>query len=329
MDLEARVTALEDEVGILKGEIKSVLLEVRTAFLAQNNPFTSPQLMAPPAPAPAPTPPPAPAPAPETDSPAPAPIPAIQHIGSIQHVGASDNGQSSFGNNGGRANSGAGYDDDDAGYNDDNGGYQDEALARANRDQGYGNGHQAQRNRGPAPSRNAGPTNTRGQSAPSYGGYRGDGDSGPAYRDYDRGGYGRGEPEPVRRDPRPISRIGEPVFDDESPAEMLPAPVKRKFDMNTLAMLMAWAQGNMARLNLTEMGSLLALARYGGVIEAELEQILMHIARHFEEETDPRTGLVRVKTKATISEYLLALHELHTVLNEQEDTAFSWLRKVG
>jgi hypothetical protein len=39
MELQARVTALEEEVGILKGEIKAILQEVRVAVLARQNPF--------------------------------------------------------------------------------------------------------------------------------------------------------------------------------------------------------------------------------------------------------------------------------------------------
>jgi hypothetical protein len=39
MDLTARVTALEEEVSVLKGEIKTILQEVRTAVLARDNPF--------------------------------------------------------------------------------------------------------------------------------------------------------------------------------------------------------------------------------------------------------------------------------------------------
>ncbi len=40
MDLTAKVAALEEEVTVLKGEIKLILQEVRTALLARENPFT-------------------------------------------------------------------------------------------------------------------------------------------------------------------------------------------------------------------------------------------------------------------------------------------------
>jgi hypothetical protein len=39
MELQAKLTALEEEVGILKVEIKSILQEVRVAVLARQNPF--------------------------------------------------------------------------------------------------------------------------------------------------------------------------------------------------------------------------------------------------------------------------------------------------
>jgi hypothetical protein len=39
MELQARVTALEEELAIVKGEIKAILQEVRVAVLARQNPF--------------------------------------------------------------------------------------------------------------------------------------------------------------------------------------------------------------------------------------------------------------------------------------------------
>jgi len=40
--MEAKLAALEEEISILKGEIKAILQEVRIAVLASENPFTSP-----------------------------------------------------------------------------------------------------------------------------------------------------------------------------------------------------------------------------------------------------------------------------------------------
>ena len=39
MELGSKVTVLEEEIGVLKGEIKTILQEVRTAVLARENPF--------------------------------------------------------------------------------------------------------------------------------------------------------------------------------------------------------------------------------------------------------------------------------------------------
>jgi hypothetical protein len=41
MELQAQLAALEEEVGMLKGEIKAILQEVRVAVLARENPFLS------------------------------------------------------------------------------------------------------------------------------------------------------------------------------------------------------------------------------------------------------------------------------------------------
>ncbi len=42
MELNAKITSLEDEVKLLKGEVKLILSEIRTAILGQDNPFTEP-----------------------------------------------------------------------------------------------------------------------------------------------------------------------------------------------------------------------------------------------------------------------------------------------
>ena len=44
MELQAQLTALEEEVGMLKGEIKAILQEVRIAILSRQNPFLSDDL---------------------------------------------------------------------------------------------------------------------------------------------------------------------------------------------------------------------------------------------------------------------------------------------
>jgi hypothetical protein len=195
MDVEARVTLVEDDINILNGEIKAVLLEVRSAFLNQSSPFARAAVT-------------------------PAPAPAVAAT--------------------------------------------------------------------PA----------------SY----------------------QAETEPVLRSVEPVVMETVVIPSTRAPAPAQPSAGPR-FDTNTLAMLMAWSQGNMARLNLSEMSSLLALARYGEVIEPELEQILLNIADQFEDEEEIR-GTSRDKPTATISEYLLALHELSSVINHDDD-AFRWLRAIS
>ena len=44
MELQAQLAALEEEVGMLKGEIKAILQEVRVAVLARQNPFLADDL---------------------------------------------------------------------------------------------------------------------------------------------------------------------------------------------------------------------------------------------------------------------------------------------
>lgn len=43
MELNAKISSLEDEVKLLKGEVKLILSEIRAAILGQNNPFASSQ----------------------------------------------------------------------------------------------------------------------------------------------------------------------------------------------------------------------------------------------------------------------------------------------
>ncbi len=40
MELNAKISSLEDEVKLLKGEVKLILSEIRTAILSRSNPFS-------------------------------------------------------------------------------------------------------------------------------------------------------------------------------------------------------------------------------------------------------------------------------------------------
>jgi hypothetical protein len=204
-DLEPRVRQLEEDVAILKGEIKSVLMEVRTTLLSQSNPFTNAGLAAPPVFTPAP----------EPARPEPA-APVLKEEAKPDDKPLQFDNQNSFGQN---------------------------SFAQPQQ-----------------------------QFAPQQ--------------------------------------------------QSMPLPVapRRSWELNTLAMLLAWCQGNMVRLSDKEMTSLLSLARYGGLVDEELAGILLDISGSFDEGKTARA--------ATVSEYLLALHELHSVIKEEEP-ATPRLRRVS
>ena len=206
-DLEPRVKQVEEDVAILKGEIKSVLMEVRTSLLSQSNPFTNAGLAVPP---------PAPAATPEPVKPEPAksdpPSPVLKEEAKPDDKPLHYDNQNSF-----------------------------------------------------------------------------------------------AQPE------RQLTPQQQPV--------PLPVAPRRSWELNTLAMLLAWCQGNMVRLSDKEMTSLLSLARYGGLVDDELAGILLEISSSFDEGKTARA--------ATVSEYLLALHELHSVIKEEEEPATARLRRVS
>jgi hypothetical protein len=208
-DLEPRVRQVEEDVAILKGEVKSVLMEVRTTLLSQNNPFTSPALTA-------------------TALPAPVFAPALEPAHAPQP---------------------------------------------------------------PAPFVQKEPTTN---------------DKPPQFEN--------------RNDTTQFAAPGEPLYAPQQPVPLPVAP-RRSWELNTLAMLLAWCQGNMVRLSEKEMTSLLSLARYGGLVDEELAGILLDISTSFDDGNAGRA--------ATVSEYLLALHELHTVIKEEEAPAVPRLRRVS
>jgi hypothetical protein len=247
-DLEPRVNQLEEDVAILKGEIKSVLLEVRTTLLSQSNPFTGSAFQNP-------TPPPAP---PAPAAPAPAAPPAANH--QVEHANLFFENATAF--------------------------FPEEPRQDAGRTQ------QTQNNNGLSFTAPA--------AAP--------------------------QPQPVAQPqqqlPQPIQLVEQQPAVVIAPQQPVPLPVapRRSWELNTLAMLLAWCQGNMVRLSNKEMTSLLSLARYGGLVDEELAGILLDISGSFDVGKEGRA--------ATVSEYLLALHELHTVVKDEEEPSKK-LRLVG
>jgi hypothetical protein len=218
-DLEPRVKQLEEDVGILKGEIKSVLMEVRTTLLSQSNPFTG----------------------------------------------------SAFANGGFSGSS-------------------------ANT----------------APSFPAHPEPARSEPAREI----------PFFQEESRP-HDKPQQTENRTDFAPLAPVPEQQQPFQPPQQPVPLPVapRRSWELNTLAMLLAWCQGNMVRLSDKEMTSLLSLARYGGLVDEELAGILLEISGSFDQGKEGRA--------ATVSEYLLALHELHTVIQQEEDPPISRLRRVS
>jgi hypothetical protein len=233
-DLEPRVKQVEEDVAILKGEIKSVLTEVRTTILSHSNPFTAPAAASTPTPAP---------------SFAPPAMPAFP---------------------------------------------------------------------GPPAGANAGPF-FPGTPEPMGN------NPGPQAPFFQEESHSNAQPQSVNHNesPRLAALPGQEPQQPVAPQQPVPLPVapRRSWELNTLAMLLAWCQGNMVRLSEKEMTSLLSLARYGGLVDEELAAILLDISTSFD---DGKVGRA-----ATVSEYLLALHELHTVIKEEEEPARPRLLRAG
>ena len=197
MDLTARVTALEEEVSVLKGEIKMILTEVRTAVLARDNPFASTvfDLTAPPA-----TPPLAAVPPPPVAA-SPPVVAAIKEP-SNGHV----------------------------------------ALASM--------------------------------------------------------------PEPIRQQQ---SKDGTPA--------VVEAERAHRWSVHSLAALMSWTQESVQTFSKDDLGIVLSLACYGGLIDSELEMTLARLAEVLAPEEKPR--------KATSNDFLLGLRQLDALLDEAKETNYT------
>jgi hypothetical protein len=197
MELGSKVTALEEEIAVLKGEIKTILQEVRTAVLARENPFAVdahqiPQVQELPA------------------APVSTPVPAQQDSSNVVQLQAA------------------------------------------------------------APE----PKQTEPQSYP---------------------------PQPTVADEIGAAR----------PTAIAPQ-AKRRWSVGALATLVAWTQETASRMNAGDLDIVLSLARYGGLIDEELEATLTRLSAplHTPDQEPRRKG---------VSDYLLALRELSAVIEEAED----------
>jgi hypothetical protein len=212
MELGSKVTALEEEVAVLKGEIKTILQEVRTAVLARENPFAVDTYE--PLPVPTPTPASQPPEAVEAEKP-----PKVVQL----------------------------------------------------------------------------------ESVPDAGPWR--------------------EQPPVSQHPAAV----------ETDAARLPASApqsgKRRWSVGALATLMAWTQEITSRMDANDLDIVLSMARYGGLIEEDLETTLTKLAA-------PLFAPQQEKRRIGVSDYLLALRELAALVEDAEDSygRTSWrdsLRRVS
>jgi hypothetical protein len=76
---------------------------------------------------------------------------------------------------------------------------------------------------------------------------------------------------------------------------------------------MAWTRESAQRFNATDLGLILALARYGRLIDNDLESTLTSLAEVMAPETAPPT--------ATSTDFLLALRQLDALLDEANAAA--------
>ena len=203
MELGSKVTALEEEISVLKGEIKAILQEVRTAVLARENPFVADTSGNPQIPAVAAEPPvlvdtPTVADAPQID-----PSPKVVQLRSLEEM--------------------------------------------------------------------AQPETPTAVSIPE----KNDTDAAP----------------PIQGDPQG----------------------RQRWSVGSLATLIAWTQETTTRMDASDLDIVLSLARYGGLIDEELESTLTKLsAPLFQKDSQPRPR--------GVTDYLLALRELSALLEEAEDS---------
>jgi hypothetical protein len=90
-------------------------------------------------------------------------------------------------------------------------------------------------------------------------------------------------------------------------------PAKRRWSAGSLATLVAWTQETAARMDASDLDIVLSLARYGGLIDAELEATLTKLSA-------PLLAPNPAPKQKGVSDYLLALRELSALIEEAEET---------
>jgi hypothetical protein len=198
MELGSKVTALEEEVAVLKGEIKTILQEVRTAVLSRENPFAVDAYE----PLPVPTPPPASHPQEPAEAEKP---PKVVQLESVPDAG------------------------------------------------------------------------------------------------------------PLREQSLVSQHPAAVETDAARPQAPAPQGGKRRWSVGALATLMAWTQDVTSRMDANDLDIVLSMARYGGLIEEELESTLTKLAA-------PLFPTQQEKRRTGVSDYLLALRELAALIEDAEDS---------
>jgi hypothetical protein len=110
------------------------------------------------------------------------------------------------------------------------------------------------------------------------------------------------------------NHIPQPSVADETDAAR-PAtsrPMKRRWSVGSLATLVAWTQETASRMDASDLDIILSLARYGGLIDEELEATLTKLSASLPTpDQEPR--------RKGVTDYLLALRELSALIEEAED----------
>ena len=257
--MEAKIAALEEEISILKGEIKSILQEVRTAVLASENPFAGGGSFRAPAPSSPPL---------EAEPLAP------PHVSVVAGSAPADP-----------------HDPPEPAWP----GSQRFSLSDLEEEE-----------RDPPPR----------PSPPAF-------DAGA--RDL--------APEPSNisrfqsvRAAKPRPRMALPranLETEEEPDETGGEAPARRLGVSTIATLISWMEETAERLDSQRLGVVLGLARYAGLIDAELEELLMKVSAI--EKNQPGG------TKASINDCLLSLRQLDAVLGDEDmdETSRARRRRVA
>jgi hypothetical protein len=118
-------------------------------------------------------------------------------------------------------------------------------------------------------------------------------------------------PEPEATGPTPFPRRDETDIARPSPA---PSKANRRWSLGSLATLIVWTQETAAEMDASDLDIVLSLARYGGLIDEELETTLTKLAAPAMEQNDqPR--------QKGVTDYLVALRELSALIEEAEESS--------